>query len=76
MSAKLPFHSLPIIVRFATLLSPFLGWILVAEFVIDRHGLDRYLLFYRVGEICVYDLAAVAGLTLLWFALGRAARSV
>jgi len=49
-STDLRFRSLPLAVRLATMLAFFLAWVLFAELIIDRHGLDTYLPFYRVGN--------------------------
>src|SRR5207244_8934093 len=38
--------------------------VLFEETVVDRHGLWRYMPFYRVGLFCVWD-AAVFAITLL-----------
>jgi hypothetical protein len=65
------FRSLPLIVRLATMTTFFLAWVLFAEIVIDRHGLDRFLPFYRVGNLCPYDIAVVAALLLAWWRLNR-----
>ena len=68
---KVRFAQLPTIVKFSTLLTLFLAWVAFAEFFIDRHGLDRHLPFYKVGNLCPYDLAVVVGLILVWIALHR-----
>lgn len=65
------FADLPVVVKVATFATYFIGWVLFAEFIIDRHGLDRYLPFYRVGNLCVYDLGVAALLVVLWFMLHR-----
>ena len=65
------FRSLPLIVRLTTMATLFMAWILFAELVIDRHGLDRFLPWYRVGNLCVWDLAVVALLALTWWRLQR-----
>ena len=65
------FKSLPLIVRLATIANLFMAWVLFAELVIDRHGLDRFLPFYRVGEVCVWDLGVVGLLALAWWRLHR-----
>jgi len=54
---KLAFADLPWVVRGAVLATGFMAWILFEEIGIDRNGWDRFLLFYRVGKFCVYDLA-------------------
>ena len=65
------FRSLPLIVRLTTFANLLMAWILFAELVIDRHGLDRYLPFYRVGNLCPYEIAVVAVLVLWWRRLHR-----
>jgi hypothetical protein len=65
------FAQLPLIIRLASLLTLFLGWVCFAEFVIDRHGLDRFLPFYRVGNLCPYDAAVIAILVGVWLWLHR-----
>jgi hypothetical protein len=54
---KIAFGSLPQFVQWATLAVPFIAWLLFAEWVIDRHGLDRWLPLYRVGNLCPWDIA-------------------
>lgn len=65
------FKSLPLIVRLGAVANILIGWVLIAEFVIDRYGLDRFLPFYRVGDVCVYDLAVVGGCVAAWWRLHR-----
>ena len=69
---RIPFRALPLAIRLATFLTFFLSWVLFAELVIDRYGLDEYLPFYRVGNICIYDLVVIALLVWLWFRWNRA----
>ena len=64
---RVPFRSMPLAVRIATVLALFLAWVLFAELVIDRHGLDEYLPLYRVGNLCPWDIAVVALLALFWW---------
>ena len=68
---RLAFHRLPILAQLMTMASIFMAWVLVEEFEIDRHHLDRYLPFYKVGNLCVYDLAVASLLLLIWFGIGR-----
>ena len=65
------FRSLPLIVRLTTIANLFIAWVLFAELVIDRHGLDRFLPFYRVGNLCVWDVGVVALLVVMWWRLHR-----
>ena len=48
---QIAFHQLPLWVRIAAILTVFNTWVLIAEFVIDRYGLDGYLPFYRYGAV-------------------------
>ena len=59
MSESLKFPQLPFSAKLAIALVPFMGWVMLAEFIIDRHGLDSLLPFYRVGNFCIYDLAVL-----------------
>ncbi len=54
---RIAFYQLPLWVRLAAALTLLNTWILIAEFVIDRYGLDDYLPFYRYGDICLWDIA-------------------
>ncbi|NNE39559.1 MAG: hypothetical protein HKN14_01435 [Marinicaulis sp.] len=63
---EITFDQLPFIVKFASLGVFFIAWILVAEFIIDRHGLDQYLPFYRVGNLCPYEGVVIALLVFAW----------
>jgi hypothetical protein len=65
------FRTLPLSVRLATAATPFIAWVLFAEFAIDRHGLDRFLPYYRVGNICVYDVIVAALIGWFWVAQHR-----
>ncbi len=67
-----PFAALPFVARLTSMASLFIGWVLFAELVIDRLGLDRFLPFYRVGRLCPYDLLALMLIGLLWRRLQRA----
>ena len=39
-------------------LTLFNSWVIFEETIVDRHGLDRFLPHYRVGQPCVWDLTA------------------
>ena len=69
--SKVPFARLPFVVQFATMLSLFVAWVCFEEFVIDRQGLDQYLPYYRFGNFCVYDIAVIVLLAVLWVVLAR-----
>lgn len=49
----LTFRQLPLFARLTSFATVFMAWIMVEEWVIDRHGLDAYLPLYRVGNLCV-----------------------
>jgi hypothetical protein len=68
---KTAFASLPGLVQITSLTTVFTCWVLFAEFIIDRHGYDRLLPFYRVGNLCPYDIAVVLGLAVTWILLRR-----
>jgi hypothetical protein len=57
---------LPLIAKIAIALTFINTWVIFEETVVDRHGLWRYMPFYRVGLFCVWD-AAVLAVTLLLF---------
>ncbi|HVL70150.1 MAG TPA: hypothetical protein VM364_23015 [Vicinamibacterales bacterium] len=59
---RIAFWQLPLWVRLAAALSVFNTWVIIAEFVIDRHGLDAHLPFYRYGAICVYEVVVLIAL--------------
>ena len=67
----IPFRTLPFAVRITTVATWFMAWVLFAELVIDRHGLNEWLPFYRVGNLCPYDLAVIALLVFAWVRLNR-----
>ncbi len=55
----------PLILKIAIALTFFNTWVLIAEFVIDRYGFDKYLPFYRYGDVCVWEIAVIAGIIVL-----------
>lgn len=57
--SKRSFSEMPLVVRGAAAATGFMAWVLFAELIIDRHGLDRWLPFYRLGNFCVYDAVAI-----------------
>ena len=66
--------SLPLIAKIAIAVTVINTWVLFEEIVVDRHGLWRYMPFYRVGLFCVWD-AAVFAVTLLLLLLSVRRRS-
>jgi hypothetical protein len=55
---------LPLIAKIAIAVTFINTWVIFEETIVDRHGLWRYMPFYRVGLFCVWD-AAVFAVTLL-----------
>jgi hypothetical protein len=55
---------LALITRIAIALTFLNSWVIFEETVVDRHGLWRYMPYYRVGLFCAWD-AAVFAVTLL-----------
>lgn len=68
---KIHFADLPFVVQLATMSIYFLSWVTFAELVIDRHGLDKHLPYYRVGNLCPYDIAVITILGAMWVWLTR-----
>lgn len=71
--SKVPFKDLPFLVKAAAFVSFFTAWVVFEEFVIDRHGLWRFLPFYKVGFFCVWDILALIVIAsgLVWVSLPR-----
>src|ERR1700732_1784280 len=55
---------LPLIAKIAIATTFINAWVIFEETIVDRHGLWRYMPYYRVGLFCVWD-AAVFAITLL-----------
>ena len=55
---------LPLIAKIAIAITFINSWVIFEETVVDRHGLWRYMPYYRVGLFCAWD-AAVLAVTLL-----------
>src|SRR5205823_10569966 len=62
---------LPLIAKIAIAMTFINSWVIFEETVVDRHGLWRYMPFYRVGLFCAWD-AAVLTVTLLLLLLSVA----
>jgi len=74
--AKASLRDQPLVVKAAVFSTFFNAWVLFEELVIDRHGLWRYLPFYKVGLFCVWDVLALAVVGLGFFLrLARSPRS-
>jgi hypothetical protein len=57
---------LPLIAKVAIAMTFINMWVIFEETIVDRHGLWRYMPYYRVGLFCVWD-AVVFAITLLLF---------
>ena len=55
---------LPLIAKIAIAMTFLNMWVIFEETIVDRHGLWRYMPYYRVGLFCVWD-AVVFAITLL-----------
>ncbi|MEM7216291.1 MAG: hypothetical protein AAF423_12175 [Pseudomonadota bacterium] len=64
--SKLAFSDLPMIVRIMTCASMFMVWVLIAEFVIDRYGFHEVIPYYRLGDVCPYELLILFGIGVFW----------
>lgn len=69
------FHQLPRWVRLAAALTLFNTWVLIAEFVIDRYGIDEFLPFYRYGDVCLWDIAVIIGIAVMFVRASRIPRA-
>jgi hypothetical protein len=65
---------LPLIARIAIAMTFINAWIIFEETIVDRHGLWRYMPYYRVGLFCVWDVAVFAITLLLLLVNVRASR--
>jgi hypothetical protein len=72
---RIAFYQLPLWVRFAAALTVFNTWVLIAEFAIDRYGLDEYLPFYRYGDVCLWDIAIIVGIAVVFTRASRPPRA-
>jgi hypothetical protein len=68
---RIRFRDLPLAVRLAVMLVYFMAWVLFAEFGIDSYGLDEHLPFYRVGDLCPYELVVLGILGFAWWRAHR-----
>ena len=60
------FVELPWAAKCAAFFTPFILWVMFAEFVIDRHGWHVFLPFYKFGMFCPYDAAVLIGTAIPW----------
>jgi hypothetical protein len=65
---------LPLIARIAIALTFINAWVIFEETIVDRHGLWRYMPYYRVGLFCVWDAVVFAVTLLLLLVNVRASR--
>lgn len=63
---------MPLWVRLASALAVLNTWVLIAEFVIDRYGFDRYLPLYRYGDVCIWDVVVLAAVAIAFAAFSQA----
>ena len=63
---------MPLWVRLASALAVLNTWVLIAEFVIDRYGFDRYLPLYRYGDVCIWDVVILAAVAIAFAAFSQA----
>ena len=70
------FYQLPRWVRVAAALTLLNTWILIAEFVIDRYGLDEFLPFYKYGDICIWDIVILLGIVIAYVKASRVPASI
>lgn len=62
----------PGIVQFAIWLTFFNTWVLFEETIVDRYGLWEYMPYYRVGQLCSWDIGAMVLLGyIVWRAFKR-----
>lgn len=69
------FYRLPLWIRVAAALALFNTWVLIAEFVIDRYGLDKYLPLYRYGDICIWDIVIILAIVIMFIRASRKPRN-
>jgi hypothetical protein len=73
---RIAFHQLPRWVRVAAALTLFNTWVVIAEFVIDRYGLDEHLPFYKYGDVCIWDIAVIIGIAIWYVRASKIPRNV
>ena len=65
------FRQLPLVAKIAVGVVFYNAWWSMEEFVIDRHGLWKYMPYYQVANPCVWDFAVAV---VICFAIWRASR--
>src|SRR5215475_6649612 len=71
---KLTTPPLPLLAKIAIAMTFINAWVIFEETIVDRHGLWRYMPYYRVGLFCVWDAAILAITPLLLLVNVRASR--
>src|SRR5205085_10687544 len=56
---------LRLIVKIAIALTAINTWVIFEEIIIDRHGLWRYMPFYKVGLFCAWDFSVLTVILLV-----------
>ena len=68
----LAFKQLPLAVKIAVGVVFYNAWWSIEEFVIDRHGLWKYMPYYKVANPCAWDLVVAVVISLaIWRASAR-----
>jgi hypothetical protein len=49
------FQQLPLMVKIAIGVVFYSAWWSIEEFVIDRHGLWKYMPYYEVADLCIWN---------------------
>ena len=62
-----PKPRVPLLVRIAVVLTFYNSFVLFEELIVDRRGLWRYLPLYKLGQFCIWDLAAIVGILFVVF---------
>lgn len=68
------FVKLPFAAKLSAFFTPFILWVMFAEFVIDRQGWHAALPFYKFGAFCPYDLAVLIVTAILWMRAEQVAK--
>jgi hypothetical protein len=67
-------REVPGIVKAAVIVTFFNTWVLFEETVVDRYGLWQYMPYYRVAQLCSWDIGALALITWITLRTLRRAR--
>jgi len=69
---RLSFGQLPLVVKIAVGMTFCTACVCIEEFVIDRHGLWKYMPYYKVGDPCLWDLGVTLVIVIgLWRVSGQ-----